>query len=180
MVHIDTLSIDNKTLVLSASIDDSPYYENVFLDKVIIDTQDTFKPSGPSDRAVYSSTIDGNKKKIALVIPFTDILASEEKDLLIVYVKSKGNPTMDVPCGSDNPIAAKAIMDFRNIYCRLITFLKSPDKCGPNRAFINEYFKYKLISLAMLTSNLDTLVRYFKKFYTNRSLPYTPNCHCNG
>lgn len=56
MVEFKELKItpDGKNLIINASIKDLEYYKDVYIDSVIIDTQDTYLPSGPSSNPIYT------------------------------------------------------------------------------------------------------------------------------
>lgn len=61
MVDINELYItpDNKKMILDISIKNKSYYKDVYLDTVMIDTQDTFVETGVSDEWVYKRKITG-------------------------------------------------------------------------------------------------------------------------
>ena len=48
------ISQDDKYITIDAEIENNKYYENMYIDSVIIDTQDTFSPNGPSNNPVYT------------------------------------------------------------------------------------------------------------------------------
>lgn len=54
MVTFNELRItpDGNTLIIDVAIKDLRYYDNVGLDTILIDTQDTFTAEGPSSKAV--------------------------------------------------------------------------------------------------------------------------------
>jgi hypothetical protein len=56
MVQFNELRItpDGKYLIIDASIKNEEYYNNVIIDSIIIDSQDTFIPSGPSNNPLYT------------------------------------------------------------------------------------------------------------------------------
>lgn len=60
MVIINELRItpDGKSLIVDASIENLSYYKDVNIAAVIIDTQDTFISSGPSNRAIYHQSYE--------------------------------------------------------------------------------------------------------------------------
>ena len=104
MVQFNELKItpDGQRLIIDVSIKDLEYYTNVYLDTVQIDTQDTFVESGPSSEVVYSKTIEGNTKSVRLELGIGDLLPSLNDNLFFVYVKTKGTPATNTPCGMDN------------------------------------------------------------------------------
>ena len=48
------ISQDDKYITIDAEIENNKYYENMYIDSVIIDNQDTFSPNGPSNKPVYT------------------------------------------------------------------------------------------------------------------------------
>ena len=59
MVHFNDLrfSKDSKYLIIDAAIDSQNFYEDVLLDSIIIDNQDTFVSNGPSSNPIYTYKI---------------------------------------------------------------------------------------------------------------------------
>lgn len=55
MIHFNELrfSRDNKYLIIDAAIDSQDFYENVVLDSIVIDNQNTFVNNGPSSTPLY-------------------------------------------------------------------------------------------------------------------------------
>lgn len=66
MIHFNQLEItdDNKYLIIDAQIDDGDYFSNMYLDAIVIDSQDTFILNGPSNSPIYTKTLDDNTKAI--------------------------------------------------------------------------------------------------------------------
>ena len=62
MVDFNELRIspDRKNLIIDVSIKDLSYYENVYIDSIIIDTQDTYIPSGPSNSPIFTYEVVSN------------------------------------------------------------------------------------------------------------------------
>lgn len=54
MIQINELRItpDNKCLIIDTQIEDIEYFENVTIDSIFVDTQDTWVPNGPSNKAI--------------------------------------------------------------------------------------------------------------------------------
>lgn len=55
MITFDQLAIttDGKYLIIDARIDNSRYFDNVYIDSVVIDSQDTYIQNGPSSNPVF-------------------------------------------------------------------------------------------------------------------------------
>ena len=62
MVNFNELRVspDRKNLIIDVSIKDLSYYENVYIDSIIIDTQDTYIPSGPSNSPIFTYEVVSN------------------------------------------------------------------------------------------------------------------------
>lgn len=59
MIKFNELRItpNNESLIIDVSIEDADYYQNVVLDSIIIDTQDTYTQYGPSSKAVFKYVV---------------------------------------------------------------------------------------------------------------------------
>ena len=62
MVDFNELRVspDRKNLIIDVSIKNLSYYENVYIDSIIIDTQDTYIPSGPSNSPIFTYEVVSN------------------------------------------------------------------------------------------------------------------------
>lgn len=60
MIQFNELRItpDSQQLIIDVSIDNSSYYDNVILDSIVIDTQDTYVANGPSPKPIYTHKVD--------------------------------------------------------------------------------------------------------------------------
>lgn len=59
MLNFNELRItsDGKYLIIDASVDKQDFYENVLLDSIVIDTQDTYILNGPSSTPIYTFSV---------------------------------------------------------------------------------------------------------------------------
>lgn len=79
------ITSDGKKLIIDASVKDLNYYTNVFIDAIIIDTQDTYINTGPSTTPIFSYEVSNS----ALTVSSTKDLVTPvqtEEDKEIVYV----------------------------------------------------------------------------------------------
>jgi hypothetical protein len=173
---------DNNELCIEASVKSDSYYTNVYIDSVLIDTQDTFISTGPSENTVYRKTLSGNKKEVSLIIKETDTLTTFGDNLLIIYIVTKGIPSSDVPCGKDNTTVSTAVFDTRSAICGILKSLKQEiSSCVPPRFFINDYMKYKAIQLSIINKDYITAVEYYNNFFKENKAPsFTKHCKCHG
>lgn len=71
MIKFNELRItpNNETLIIDVSIEDAEYFNNVVLDSIIIDTQDTYIQNGPSTKAVFTYIVAENEHDAVYSIP---------------------------------------------------------------------------------------------------------------
>lgn len=62
MIQFNELRVtsDGKKLIIDASVKDLQYYNDVYIDAIIIDTQDTYVANGPSTNPVFSYEVSSN------------------------------------------------------------------------------------------------------------------------
>lgn len=183
MVQFNELHItsDGKTLIIDVSVKDLTYYENVYLDSIQIETQDTFGSANPC----YTKTIEKDGvKNIKLELGTGDLLPSLTDNLFFVYVRTKGTPAADTPCGMDNVTTLGVTLYLYNIYCGMLKTLQLEGiaPCTSPKAFVNEFFKYKGLQLSILTGNYESAIKYFKSLSSNKSqsINATSKCGCHG
>ena len=184
MVQFNELKItpDGQRLIIDVSIKDLEYYTNVYLDTVQIDTQDTFVESGPSSEVVYSKTIEGNTKSVRLELGTGDLLPALNDNLFFVYIRTKGTPAANTPCGMDNITTLGVVSNFYPLYQHTFSYIKElNDTCSIPKSFINYILQYKAFELAIKTGHYTEAIKYWKKFFMgiNDSV-ITSNCGCYG
>lgn len=60
MINFKELRISecDNSLIIDVEVKDDSYYENIYIDQIIIDTQDTYLGSGPSSNPIYNHTVE--------------------------------------------------------------------------------------------------------------------------
>ena len=184
MVTFQELRItpDGKKLIIDVSVKDLEYYTNVYLDTVQIDTQDTFVESGPSSEVVYTKTIDGNLKSVRLELGTGDLLPTLNDNLFFVYVRAKGTPSIDTPCGMDNLITLGTVLNKYPIYSGMMQYVKEvSNDCTVPKNFIDKYLRFQAFEISVITGHYTEAIKYYNKFI--KGIGNTPNsisCGCYG
>lgn len=156
MIIFNNVSItqDDKYLIIDAEIENSSYYENMYIDSVVIDNQDTYIQNGPSSNPLYVFKAEAQDNYIYtsndLVNKVTDIdeqpildendlqsysrqvhlrlnkndIGELENNMFFVYVIAGGTPSPDTPCGYDINIAMKVVINTYPIYNNMMQYLK--------------------------------------------------------
>jgi len=195
-----------KELVVSASIDNLEYYDNMYISSVIIDTQDTFIHSGPSSNPVYRidyptiyeqytedelrdlAGIDlsrYNTKTIDLRLDVKDFLGKVSdlsSNIFFVYVIVEGVPSPNTPCGGDNKNHLGVAYYKNHILSPIISTIgELNNECkSPSKQLIDNILKYKAFDVSIRLGAFDNAIKYWKKFF---KVPYNRNtstCGCNG
>lgn len=217
MLHFNELRItqDNRFLIIDVSVDNQDYFDDVLLDSIVIDTQDTFVPNGPSDNPLYVYNVE-DAYDLTYSLPeqcncnpvrvdedksycFTygtqqmknvrlELKLSDWKDLspcntmFFVYVKSKGTPSADTPCGFDKGQIIGTVINLQPIYKQTLNYLRELEcDCEIPKGFIDMILKLKAIELCVRTGNYVQAVKYWKKFFIkNQCKSPTSNCGCYG
>lgn len=181
MVQFNDLSIsqDSSLLSIDASIIDESYYTNVYIDKVIIDSDKTYTPTGYSSSPVYSSTLEGNSKNVKLSLTGLDILGGIENRLFFVYIVTKGSPSPDTPCDKDNISTLGVIANMYPFYKNSIQVMKQLNlECSIPKEFIDSILRQKAIELAIRTGHYQEAINYWNEFPMNNILT-KKGCKCD-
>lgn len=180
MIKFNELKItpDGKNLIIDISVKDYRYYDDITIDKVIIDTQDTFIINGPSDSPLYSYTVEGEEKNIRIEL---NNIAVPLNNMLFVYVVAKGTPSPDTPCGYDNNIVMQTVVDLYPFYQETLCYLNEINKdCNIPRNFINMILRLKALELCVRTGNYLKAIKYWNKFFSGKKVVIHNTCTCNG
>ena len=184
MVTFQELRItpDGQKLIIDVSVKDLEYYTNVYLDTIQIDTQDTFVESGPSSEAVYTKTIDGNSKSVRLELGTGDLLPTLNDNLFFVYIRTKGTPAANTPCGMDNVTTLGVVTNLYPLYQQAFGYLKElSDTCVTPKNFVNFILQYKAFQLAVKTGHYTEAIKYWKRFLQGvKDVTVTSKCGCYG
>lgn len=185
MVQFNELRINSEgtKLIIDVSIKDLQYYQNVYLDNISIDTQDTFIESGPSDKVAYSYTLEGDAKNIRLELGIGDILPSLLDNMFFVWVRTKGIPTPDTPCGMDSLYSMGVTLYTCPIYDYIMQYVREVEKsCSVPKGFIDSFLQWKAFEVSIATKNYVQAIFYYNKFIRRlRVFPNkSTNCSCYG
>lgn len=214
MIEFNELRItpDNKCLIIDVSVSQDSYYKDVYLDSIIIDNQDSYAPNGPSDNPVcppidltkeykevfsrsdietyiipsdQKGTTDGTikKKRVRLTLTKQDI-GNIDNSMFFVYVIVNGIPSPDTPCGMDNSVCMRTVIDLQTLYNKAIQYFKQiNDTCAIPKEFIDMVLRIKALELSIKTGNYTQAISYWNKYFINLQNKVelkTTNCGCSN
>lgn len=168
MVQFNELRInpEGTKLIIDISVKDSEYYQNVYIDTISIDTQDTFIDSGPSGEPAYTKTLEGDNKSIRLELGTGDLLPSLLDNMFFVWVRTKGTPSIATPCGEDNSLVLGVVIALYPLYQYAFGYIKELEKeCSTPRGFINFILQLKAFQLAVRTGHYTQAIKYWERFF---------------
>lgn len=174
------LSKDGKKIIIDAQVIESDFYQDVYLDTINIDTYSNYTEAGVSTTPIYTHTVTGEQKKVHLVLDNLDLNnTSIQGNLFFVYVKVKGTPSPETPCGMDEVTTTGTIVDTHSIYNISMGYLRQvEDSCEIPKDFIDMMLKYKAFNLALETQNFPTAIKYWEKFFKGKKATRTVNKCC--
>lgn len=178
MVQFNELRItsDGQHLIIDVSVLKDSYYENVYIDSIIIDNQDTYVGSGPSSNPVYQYSVPDvmskltkeyvSSKYVRLDLTPTDLSLN---GLLFVYVRTKGTPAADTPCGLDNMTTLGTVTNMYPFYQQAINYIgELANNCSMPQNFADYILKMKGLELAMRTGNYTDAIKFYNKFFNGK------------
>lgn len=194
MIQFNKLEfVTSTTLHINASVQDLSYYTNVYIDKIVIDTEDTVCPTGPSDNPPVSLSVE-DTKSIDMIIDVSDATKKGAK-MLFVYVGCSGVPAATTPCGLDSEYSLKLAVDFSCIYKEGLKKAGCTKGCGCigadceiDVAFANFALQYFRLTTAIENDDVENaydawcLMTYRKRRRAlgKNAAPAVKGCGCNG
>lgn len=197
MVIFNECRIDKegKNLIIDVSIDNLPYYENIYLESITIDTDETFIENGPSSNPIYRRNlsipsgsslvpeVSTKPRNIRLKLTYRELsLNTLDNNILFVYIGVGGVPDPDTPCGMDNKYSVAVAVNMRPIYNKTMSYIKELEEtCATSKGFIDMILRFKAFELSLKTGNFTTAIKQWDKLLKNKGIVVlNRGCDCNG
>jgi hypothetical protein len=176
MILFDQLRIsdDGRRLYINLHVNNADYFENIYLDELVIVTADKVSetsPHLPSEDDIYKKVFEGEQKEADLVLQHIDFNEKYNKcilsnDLFFVYVKVKGTPDPCVPCRLDEEITLGVTFDENLLYQRVMDFTKQlVDDCAVPIGFADFILKWNGFKAAIETEHYVPAIKYWKMLF---------------
>ena len=182
MIKFTELRVQKEHLIIVAEVREiEDYYDNVYIDEILIDTQDSFVTTGPSANTIYSNQINGDQKKVTLSLSSTDLQNVDmDKTMFFVYAKAKGIPR-PCPCGFDQEISIGVTFSMCPIYNATMQYVKEVEyTCDIPENFINMYLRFKAIQYSIESGHFTQAIKYYNKFFKGIGVLNFKSCGCHG
>lgn len=207
MIHYNNLYIteDSKYLVIDVAIDEDSTYDDVYLDRIAIDTQDTYITNGPSNNAkifriggddIEGPSINGIEevknsgkdikkvKHTKLTLSAKDLGVNLNEDMLFIYSTASGfipEDKSDVIKYITNTIL-NVVVNTYEVYKSIIPLIKEiGELCKDPISFIDRELQIKAVEYSIKNGNYLLAIKYWKKYFMDNTITSSSNkCNCNG
>jgi hypothetical protein len=188
------LTADNKCLIIDVQVEDLSYFENVKIDSIFIDTQDTWISNGPSDNAtrVYSQNagtaldiLGDSTGKHVRIEATSPIITPAKNNMYFVYViadVSNAPEALEAPCNCSNETIIGTVINLYTLYNTLMGNIKElGNTCETPVNLINAFLRQQMIDACIKTGNYALAIKYWKAFFLGTEKMYiSKSCGCNG
>lgn len=170
MIKYNTLKIEGNNLIIDFEVEDKPYYGNVSIEGVRIDTPLTYGTDTPY--YIYDKD-DVTRYETEIFIP--DV----KKELLIITPQVYVALPPDTPCGAD-VIDMAAVYDRNVLLDKGLGYLKElGDTCEISRGFVDFILKRHALDMAIATCNYSMAIKYWKMLTMVKGTTIK-GCGCHG
>ena len=170
MIKYNTLKIEGTNLIIDFEVEDKPYYGNISIEGVRVDTPLTYGTDTPY--YIYDED-DVTRYEAEIFIP--DV----KKELLIITPQVYVALPPDTPCGADI-IDMAAVYDRNVLLDKGLGYLKElGDTCEISRGFVDFILKRHALDMAIATCNYSMAIKYWKMLTMVKGTTIK-GCGCHG
>ena len=195
MIRFNELKVVDcdKSLLINIEVEDMSYYQDVYIDRILVETSDFYNSAGPSSHAIPVFVADDTQEIKEFAVEVSELALNELKlegdpnidinrTLFYVYVGIKGTVAPDVPCGMDDIWSIGVTANLKPIYTTSINLLNSyANNCEMPKELMDYMFRINAFDLALKTCNYTLANKYWTKFFGDRDyLAMTAKCGCGN
>lgn len=172
-VVIDQLRVsDNgKTLFLDVHVNKASYFNNVYISKVTICTEDQITETSPlsyGDDFIYQSQYDEGTREIHLVLDsntFNEKFTKKtlSSNMFFAYIECAGTPDPCTPCRLDEPVTLAVTFDYGILFNQAMVYTKElANSCEIPAQFIDFILNVEALKLAIETEHYVPAIKRWK------------------
>lgn len=204
MIIYDQLRIsdDGKRLYINAHVNKASYFDNIYIDTIVIMTADKVSetnPGLPTSDYVYIKKAEDNAKELNLVLTPNDLSRSWETDskaiafnrgdmsntLFFVYIKCKGTPDACTPCTLDEETTLGVVFDENMLHQRVMDYTKALlADCSVPTEFTDFILLWYAFKSAIETEHYVAAIKFYKMLFDNPEVycqsVVPKSCGCHG
>lgn len=188
------ITADNKCLIIDTQVEDLSYFDNVKIDSIYLDTQDTWINDGPSSQAtlLYSQesntefdVIKDDKGRHVRIEVGNPVITSSKNNMYFVYVLadvSNAPEASQAPCTCSQDKIIGTVVNLYTLYNTLMSGIKElANDCEVPVNLINAYLRQQIIDACIKAGNYTMAIKYWKAFFLDSDKVYrSKSCGCNG
>ena len=129
MIVLEQCRIDEGKLIIEASVENLSYYKDVYIEAVVIDTNDTYSPNGPSNNPVFIKEFEPEHMKVDVTNDCNSLKVDEDCKCGDVYTSQKAGVKNIRLCLSPKDINVSNLDN--NIFFVYIIATGIPAPCTP-------------------------------------------------
>ena len=193
MIIFDQLRIsdDGKKLFVDVHVNKADFFDNIYIDKVVIQTQNQVSemdPLSPGDEYIYSLQAEPDTKELHLALEastdFEQSLSTLSDKLLFVYVICTGVPDPCTPCRLDEMTTLGVTFDESLLYQQVMQQTRQlADTCKVAKGFIDLILLWNGFKAAIETEHYIPAIDFWRKMFDKRynaAISKAKPCGCHG
>lgn len=184
MVEIVKLELTSDNgIYLNCKVPNVSYLENVYIKKVTIETQDTYKDGAYSGVDIYHTQQESLRtKNLELLIPSNELLidnSAVRNTLYLVHIETEGEPGASTPCGVDSNPTISILFNKVLFIEKLLSLQSRTNKCDTNKDLIDYALLFKAFLLSIELKDYNRTIEYWKLLTNNNQNSSTNGCQCS-
>ena len=101
-------------------------------------------------------------------------------DMLFVYVRTKGTPAPDTPCGLDKETTLGTVVNMLPFYQQGMQYIRElGNTCNTPKGYTDFILKLKALEMSVKTGNYTKAIEYFNSF-SSKAVPQSGGCGCGN
>lgn len=188
-VEIESYQYDQDIIafdIRNIEVESPEFYITAFKDGIEIEgLHETFNEGGvllDIEGEISGSNKPLNLKSFRIELSELDGIPNIHNNLFFVYIKTKGTPSADTPCGMDNIVTLGVTSNLYPLYQHAFNYIKDiSNTCSIPKNFINFILQYKAFQLSVKIGHYVEAIKQWKRLFNDIKQPITNlNCKCYG
>lgn len=193
MVIFDQLRIsdDGYTLYIDAHVNKASYFDNIFISKITICTEDQVHETDPLeyfDKFIYQQDFQGEDlKELHLVLnsnSFNEVFKGKDlsHNMFFVYIECGGTPDPCTPCRLDELTTLGVTFDYGRLFNIAMNYTRELTKtCNIPDKFIDFILNFEGLKLSIETEHYIPAINYWNVLTSGANYGVTTKpCGCHG
>lgn len=175
MINFKNCLVTENSIYIDVRIKPHVFFENCYIKRVVVNDIETFHTTGANiEKYVYDSgELSEDNKVFRKFIPkglFAKPVKNISNNIYFIYVQIKGIPSIDTPCGHDVEWYSIAIIDYKYIYDRSLSYIRElmHCKCSRPEHFVDFILKFKALEMCLISKEWERAIEFFNKYFIDK------------